>query len=454
MSAAVHPLRPSTPAGRADPAAERAILGGVLLSPDALTDVEPLVAPEDFHVEANGFVFGAMLACRERGAAIDPVTVAAELRSRGQLEQVGGEARVAALMHGVSTAAGVESYARIVADHAVARRVGEAARDVAAKAADPRVSVEELADVATARVLGATERRSSAVAIDECVRGLLAEIGRPDAAPPAVKTGFSALDRETGGGFRPGELVILAARPRVGKSALAMQIARNVAASRAVLVYSLEMTRVELTERMLACESRVDHRAVRSRRIPASSAQAFIAAANVVHGLALHIDETPSIQIGELRARTRRHARRHDLGLVVVDYLQLVVAPKCDSREQAVATVARGLKSLAKEIGVPVLALAQVNRAGKDAPSLETLRESGEIEATANVVMLLHREELVSKRTERRGVADVILAKQRNAPSGVTAELRFTGTSVRFDDMPEADDPAAADTHWADGAAE
>jgi replicative DNA helicase len=267
------------------------------------------------------------------------------------------------------------------------------------------------------------------------VREALDRLTRAEERVPWLPTGLATLDSKMQGGFRPGELIVLAARPRVGKSALAMQIARNVAERRGVLVFSLEMTRPELTDRMLANEARVEHRHLREMKVPKASMEAIVKAASAIYSLPLHIDDTPSLPIGEIRSRARRHARRHDLGLIVVDYLQFVVAPKCDSREQAVATIARGLKSLAKELGVPVLALAQLNRAGKDAPSLEHLRESGEIEATANTVMLLHREELVSKSTQRKGIADVIFAKQRSGASGVSVELKFTGTCVRFDDM-------------------
>jgi replicative DNA helicase len=445
-TAKVRPIHPNGTGERADIAAERKLLGGVLLTPGAILDVEGIVQPEDFHVGAHGLIFAAALACHEQGIAIDEVTVPAMLRTMGKLDEV-GEPRVMQLLNGVSDAAHVEAHARLIANHAVARRVEVAARSIATKARDHRCSVEDLSDFASEQILTATERRTrgEAVPLSVAVEEKFESLSQSDVVSDCISTGFEELDRLTDGGFRPSELIVLAARPRVGKSLLSMQIARHVARSRHVLVFALEMNRGELLDRMLASESRTSFSAIRSKRIESHNMQSVIEAANVLHALPVDIDDAHSLQIGELRARARRCARRKPLGLIVVDYLQLVAVPKAESREQAVATIARGLKALAKELNVPVLALSQINRAGKDKPSIEHLRESGEVEQTANTVMLLHREELVNKKTEHKGIAILNLAKQRNGPSEVEMELRFTGHCVRFDN-PQPDSPHAQDT--------
>jgi replicative DNA helicase len=428
---------------RHDLEAERCALGAALLDGEALTDIECFLTPEDFYDPRNAVIFESMLAIRARGEPIDVITLRDELRARNKLNTVGGGQYFGELSEVVSSTSHAASHAKIVAAHAAARRIEAAGQKIAARALDPRAPVEELCEFATSQIYAATERRATkeAATAEELVQEVYASIERANAgvvdSQRAVRTGFADLDAACLG-LEPGQLVVVGARPRVGKSAFCMQIARTVAQTGPVLAFSLEMRGVEIMERLLASEARVNYRSIRAKKLSKEEMDALVPAAERVYSLPLAIDDTPGLQITEIRSRSRKYKRRHpELRLIVIDYLQLVAA-KGDTREERVGTVSRGLKALAKELEVPVIGIAAINRAGRDAPAMEHLRESGAIEADADVVMLLHREELVNKKTTRKGITDVILAKQRSAESEISIALGWTGFCVRFDDAPSA----------------
>jgi len=435
-----------TDAPRADLEAERSVIGSVLLDNDALTEVEPLLAAVDFYYPAYALMYAAAIALHSRGEPIDIVTLSAELLAREQLNVVGGRQAIAELTDGTVTVAHVAQHARIISELAVTRRIGSAGQHITAAAKDPTIRLEQLAELASEQTLVASERRTSVdpVPLHE---GLVEMCERIEAADKGIGTGIIVnsglrdLDNATAG-LRPGQLVVIGARPRVGKTAIAMQIAVNAAKSYYVLVFSLEMPRSELIDRMAASEARVDHGAMRRGKLTAEQMGKITEACESIYKLPLYIDDTAGLAVTEIRSRARRFARRHpELGLIVVDYLQLIKRPQhADTREEGVAENSRGLKALAKELGVPLIALAQLNRAGRDKPTLEHLRESGAIEADADIVALLHRDDLVNPNSAKRGVADVILAKQRSDASEVPIALRFTPSHLRFDNLQKDDE--------------
>jgi replicative DNA helicase len=441
---------PSTSESRRDHFAERSVIGSVLLEPSVLLDVEPIVTPEDFDSSAHAIIFECFLALAARGEVIDPVTLAGELRAREKLDTIGGTQFIAELTDTIVTTAHAERHARIVAEHAVARRIERAAGEIAARARDASVRLDELCETSMASIFDATARRTTTdpVSVGDGIGEAFERMertGRGESTDAPIATGFRDVTKVTGGGFRPGELVILGARPRIGKSVIAMQMARAAAEKRGVLVFSFEMPRSQLVDRLLAAEARLPHDNVRQHALSRTQMETLVSAAQTLHQLPLHIDDVPC-PIGEIRSRARRFARRHDVGMIVVDYLQYVPASEAQKNQprwQVVGEIARGLKALARELGVPVLTPTIVNREGTDAPKLEHLRESGDIEATADLVLLLHREDIVDRQSTRRGLADLIVAKQRNGVSGVSIELRYNAPCVRFDDMPREDADAS-----------
>lgn len=423
-------------------AAERAVLAACLLDGDARAVVAARLRPADFADAAHAAVFDAMLALDAAGA-VDVVTLAAELARRDRLQAVGGHAFLSALTDEIPTIAHAERHAALVADAARVRAIRHAAREIVARAEQPRAAAVDLATFAAERMHAATQ---DAVAADGGPRKLEtlleaafvrieARNGRPTTGLP---TGLRGFDRLTGG-FHPGQLVIVAARPGVGKSALVVNVARQAATHGPVLVFSLEMTSDELNDRLLCAEGGVDQTHVRDGKLTAVEMKRLTDAAARMWSLPLWIDDKAGQALATLRAKALAKKRAGGLALVVVDYLQLVRHPGAEDRRLEVEAVARGLKELAKELGTPVLACAQLNRGvegrGADAkPRLSDLRESGELEQAADVVAFLCRDMTPGNASPD---AELVIAKQRNGPCE-TVPLRFDRSSCRFTDPPTA----------------
>ncbi|RDV84593.1 replicative DNA helicase [Ammonifex thiophilus] len=416
--------------------AEQALLGSIFLDPETLSRVEELVRPEDFYEEAHRAIYEAMLELEEKSLPIDLITVTEHLRREGKLEKAGGAAYVASLVDVVPTAAHAEHYAKLVRDKALLRSLVEVAtriRDLGLEeAGDARQLLSEaerwLAE------LSAAEVESSFVALSEVLEAVLQHLEesyRYRGKKLGLPTGFEELDGLLSG-LWPQDLIILASRPGMGKTSLALSISLNVAREVALPVgfFSLEMSREQLIQRLLAAEARVDHRRVRTAEFTDEDWVRLSQAAARLAPLPLYIDDTPGLSVRDLRARARRlKAQAGGLGLVVVDYLQLVQPPRrMENRQQEIAFVSRSLKHLAKELNCPVLALSQLSRAPETRqdkrPQLSDLRESGSLEQDADVVMFIYREDYYRPDTDKPGVAEIIVAKQRNGPTG-TAELAF-----------------------------
>jgi len=435
-----------------DIAAEQSVLGSMLLSKDAIADVVEVLRAGDFYRPAHQLVYDVVLDLYGKGEPADPVTVAAELTRRGELGRAGGAAYLYTLTSGVPIAANAAYYARIVAEQAVLRRLVEAGTRIVqlgyGSANGQGLAVDDVVDRAQQAVYEVTERRTSEdyVALERLLQGTLDEIeaiSNHDGTMTGVPTGFADLDQLTNG-LHPGQMVVVAARPAVGKSTLALDFARScsIRHGMASVIFSLEMSRSEITMRLLSAEARVPLQHMRSGTMSDDDWGRLARRMGEVASAPLFVDDSPNMTMMEIRAKARRLRQRHDLRLVIVDYLQLMSSPKrVESRQQEVSELSRGLKLLAKELEVPVVAVSQLNRGPEQRtdrkPQLSDLRESGSIEQDADAVVLLYREDMFEKESPRAGEADLIVAKHRNGPTG-TVTVAFQGHYSRFVDMSPA----------------
>ncbi|SHN46870.1 replicative DNA helicase [Cryptosporangium aurantiacum] len=432
-----------------DLAAEQSVLGGMLLSKDAIADVVEIVRSNDFYKPAHALVFDTILDLYGRGEPADPVTVVAALADRAELARVGGAPYVHTLIQQVPTAANAAYYARIVAERAILRRLVEAGTRIVqlgyGSAAGAGREVDDVVDMAQQAVYEITEKRTSDdyTVLEELLQPTMDEIeaiGATGGVMSGVPTGFADLDRLTNG-LHPGQLIIVAARPGLGKSTFGLDVARSASIRNRLTsaVFSLEMSKIEITMRLLSAEARVPLHHLRSGQLSEDDWTKLARRIGEVSEAPLFIDDSPNMTMMEIRAKARRLKQRHDLRLVVIDYLQLMTGNKrVESRQQEVAELSRGLKLLAKELEVPVIAASQLNRGPEQRtdkrPQLSDLRESGSIEQDADMVLLLHREDYYEKESPRAGEADFILAKHRNGPTD-TVTVAFQGHFSRFVDM-------------------
>ncbi len=429
-----------------DVGAEQSALGGMLMSKDAIADVVQVTHSSDFYIPAHELIFEIITDLYARGQPADPITVSAELTKRGELNRIGGAAYLHTLISMVPTAANAEYYARIVSERALLRRLVDAGtRIVQMGYSADGAEATDLVDAAQSVMYAVTEQRNSEdyqplSAIMEGALDELEAIGSRGGAMTGVPTGFADLDKLTNG-LHPGQMVVIAARPSMGKSTLALDIARCAAVKNNLptCVFSLEMGRNEITMRLLSAEAKVPLQHMRAGTMTDEDWNKLAKRMGEVSNAPLFIDDSPNMSLMEIRAKCRRLKQRHDLKLVIIDYLQLMSSGKrVESRQQEVAEFSRSLKLLAKELDVPVVALSQLNRSSEQRadkkPMLSDLRESGSIEQDSDVVILLHREDVYDRESPRAGEADFIVAKQRNGPTD-TITVAFQGHYSRFVDM-------------------
>lgn len=439
--------------------AERAVIGSLLLLPEACDEVALVVRPEDFYDGAHRSIYTHMLALHEGGRQIDPTLLSQLLRDAGQYESIGGAAFLLELSQEVATAAHAEHYARIVRDKAVLRSLIHASTDIIQEAYETGVNAREMLARAEERVFrildskGDTQVRPIRDILHESLARIDARM-QHDHAYGGLETGFIDFDELTGG-LHDSELVILAARPSMGKTALALNMAEHISIDehgpgKAVLLVSLEMSALELGDRLLCSRARVNSHRLRNGQLNAEESRRLIQTAADVSRAPLFIDDSPSRNITEIAATARRLKRQDSLSLIVVDYLQLIEPdnPR-DPRQEQVARISRRLKGLARELSVPVLCLAQLNRqveaSRESRPQLSHLRESGAIEQDADVVAFVHREEFYQNNEEDRerlkGQADLLIRKQRNGPIG-DIKLTWLHEFTRFENFqqPEYDE--------------
>lgn len=441
------------------PEAEASVLGGMLIDGAAVAKAVEAVDDSMFYREAHRRLFRAMTRLFERGSVVDVITVSEELKKGNDLEQAGGLEYLATLLEAVPTAANLDYHARIVREKALLRRLIDAAHAIERDVHEPgERSVEEVLDQAEQRVFRVSESRDRAgfVWIKEVLYPVFEHIERLLESPtdiPGLETGFRDLDRMTTG-LHAGDLAIVAGRPAMGKTSWVLNVAQSVAIEHEVpvAVFSLEMSKEQLVQRFLCAEGRVDAQRLRRGKLANEEYQRLARAVALLNTARIWIDDSATANVLEMKAKARRLKAEQDVGLVVVDYIQLMTgARRTDNRVQEVGEISRGLKSLARELEVPVVALSQLSRAPEQRPDrrpqLSDLRESGSIEQDADLVMFLYRQEYYHGPTDKdgnslKGKAELIVAKQRNGPTG-TVDLFFHKEYTRFDSMlagPEPDE--------------
>ncbi|QRN81235.1 MAG: replicative DNA helicase [Nocardiopsis sp. BM-2018] len=425
--------------------AEQSVLGGMLLSKDAITQVVEIIRSADFYRPAHQIIYESVVDLFSRGEPVDAISVNAELTKRGEATRVGGAPYLHTLTEAIPTAANAGYYAKIVSDRAVLRRLVEVGTRIAQIGYAGDGEVDDLVDHAQAEIYKVAEKRTGEdyVVLGDIMPGALDEIeaiGANDGSMTGVPTGFADFDALTNG-LHPGQMVIIAARPAVGKSTLALDFARaaSIKNDMASVFFSLEMGRNEIVMRLLSAEARVPLHTMRSGLMTDDDWARLARRMGEVAGAPLFIDDSPNMSMMEIRAKCRRLKQQHDLKLVIVDYLQLMSSPgRVESRQQEVSEMSRSLKLLAKELEVPVVALSQLNRGPEQRtdkrPQVSDLRESGSIEQDADMVILLYREDVHDKESPRAGEADIIVAKHRNGPTA-DVTVAFQGHYSRFVDM-------------------
>ena len=427
--------------------AEQSLLGGIMQDGSSLPSALEVLKGDEFYKESHRIIFTAIQDLFERNEPVDILTVTNLLTERKQLESIGGASYVAALVDAMPSVANVGAYAKIISEKAVLRRLIQSANEIMSFAYGGGKSTEEVLDNAEAAIFKIAERRirNSYFPLKEVIKKNIEMIERYQEyreSVTGVTSGYKDLDKLTAG-FQKSDLIIIAARPSMGKTALGLCIARNAAKESGVPVgfFSLEMSKEQLAMRLLCAEARVDSHKIRSGFLSRQECGKLLQAAGLFMDVPIYIDDTPSISPLELRAKARRMMSDQGLGLVVVDYLQLMRGrDNVERREQEISEISRSLKGLAKELDIPVIALAQLNRKVEERtdkrPLLSDLRESGAIEQDADVIAFIYRDEVYAKQAcKEPGVAEIIIGKQRNGPSGETVKLAYISTYTRFENM-------------------
>jgi replicative DNA helicase len=426
-----------------DLVAEQCTVGGMMMSKDAIADVLEIIGPADHYRPAHTMIHEAVLDLYGRGEPADAVMVANELTRRGEITKMGGAAYLHTCMAAVASPLSAGYYARIVKEKSVKRKLAEVGTRLAQWGYTSTDDADDLVDRAEAEVYGITGRHADGdlLSMAEIWPDALDAISATDPRIiTGVPTGFADLDKLTHG-FQPGQFIIIAGRPALGKSTAAVDVGRCAAIKHglATVIFSLEMSRLEITQRIISAEERVALHSMRTGQMTEGDWARIARCQDRVTGSPLFVDDSPSTNMMRIRSKCRRLKQRHDLRLVIVDYLQLMSSPKrVENRQQEVSEMSRELKLLAKELHVPVVAVAQLNRGPEQRadkrPLLADLRESGSLEQDADVVILLHREDAYERESPRAGEADFIVAKHRNGPTAVVT-VAFQGHYSRFADM-------------------
>ena len=425
--------------------AEKSILGASLLSKDALINIMDIVKPRDFYSEMHKEIFTAIRELYSRNEPVDTLTVSEELKKRNSLEMVGGRAYIASLASGVPSTANAGQYAKIVAEKAVLRKLITASTDIIEEAYKETMDADMVLDYAERGIFEIAQAKQSkdvAALKDVLIKNIeiIDEASRQEGNIIGVPTGFRDLDAKTSG-LQRSDLVIVAARPAMGKTAFALNVAQQAAIKgrASVLIFSMEMSKEQLGQRLLSMESRVEMQKLKTGDLNRKDWDDINIALDILSEANIFIDDTPGISIMEIKNQCRRIKAEHELDLIVLDYLQLMsYEGKTDSRQQEISALSRHLKLLAREMDCPVIVLSQLSRAPEQRtdhrPQLSDLRESGAIEQDADIVLFLYRDDYYEKEnSEKPGVCEVIIAKQRSGPTG-TVELMWLEKYTRFAD--------------------
>ncbi len=428
--------------------AEQAVLGGLMLDSNAWDAVADIVHASDFYRRDHRLIFEAIAEVAEIRGSCDAVTVSEQLERKGRLDEIGGLAYLGTIARDTPSAANVRAYAEIIRERSILRQLVAAGGEIAAAATDSRGgSASELVDEAERRIFAIAERgsrgKSGFIAIKDVLPQTIDRLDLLHQSPGEIRgvpSGFTQLDRKTTG-FQAGDLIVIAGRPSMGKTPLAVNIAENAAIAKGVpsAIFSMEMSAEQLTLRLISSLGRVNQTHLRTGNFSEEDWSRIQGALAQLSGAPIFVDESPALTPTEVRARARRLKREHNIGLIVVDYLQLMqVSGTKENRATEISEISRSLKALAKELQVPVIALSQLNRAVEQRtdkrPVMSDLRESGAIEQDSDLILLIYRDEVYDPNTTRRGIADIIIAKQRNGPIG-EVQLTFLGEYTRFENL-------------------
>ena len=425
--------------------AEEALLGSLLIDPDVIVQVATVVRPEDFYVQRHGWIYDAICHLHDLRRPVDFLTLTDELERRGQLDDVGGAGFIISLINSTPTAVHGYEYAQIVQRTATLRQLISAAGQIARMAYDEAQDVQDVVDRSEQIIFAISERRleRDLVPIRQVMRGVideLDELHRRRGEVLGVPTGFRTLDKLLGG-LQKSDLIIVAARPGMGKTSLGLTVALNAAKRHGarVALFSLEMSNEQLVQRLLSAEARIDSQRLRLGQIADNEWQRVAEAAGVLSECAIFIDDSAAVSPFELRTKARRLHAEHNVDLVIVDYLQLMNGgTRSENRVQEISFISRALKQLARELNVPLIAISQLSRQvegrADKKPQLSDLRDSGSIEQDADVVMFVFREDAYKEDTERKNIAEIIVAKHRHGPTG-SIDLYFNKEFTHFDEL-------------------
>jgi replicative DNA helicase len=422
--------------------AEQSVLGSILIDKNAILRVIESLSPDSFYRDAHRYIYEAMLRLFELGEPVDSITVSEILRNEGKLDAVGGSVYIADLINSVPTSANVDHYAKIVEEKATLRHLIDAGTRIVQNAFEEPEDVNSILDAAEKSIFSIAMKRvrEGFYKIDGVVKKVLERIDKlydKHETLTGIPSGFQDLDNLTAG-FQNADLIIIAARPSVGKTALVLNMAQNIAIKHKlpVAIFSLEMSKEQLARRILCSEAEIDQNRLNTASLPDNGWKKLTKALSRLSEAPLFIDDSAAITAMEIRAKARRLKAEHGLGLVIIDYMQLMSGrSRVENRVQEISEIARSLKTLARELDIPVIALSQLSRAVEQRndriPRLSDLRESGEIEQTADLVMFIHREDYYNPASEKGNIAEIIIAKQRNGPVG-TVELVFKKEITKF----------------------
>ncbi|MBE5852981.1 MAG: replicative DNA helicase [Lachnospiraceae bacterium] len=430
--------------------AEQSVIGSMIMDKEAIVTASEIVSEDDFYNKQYGILFQAMVDLNEEGKPVDLITLQNRLKEMDVPPEVSSLEFVRDLISAVPTSANVKYYATIVAEKATLRKLIRTNEEVINSCYLGKDSLELILDEAEKNIFKITQKRNTGeyVPIKQVVLNAMEQIERASkhrGDVTGIPTGFNDLDYKTAG-FQPSDLILVAARPSMGKTAFVLNIAQHVAFKKnmAVAVFSLEMSKEQLVNRLFSLESKVDSHHIRTGNLSDQEWEMLIESAGVIGRSNLIIDDTPGISIAELRSKCRKYKMDHDLKMIIIDYLQLMSGSgRSDSRQQEVSDISRALKALARELNVPVIALSQLSRAVEQRPEhrpmLSDLRESGAIEQDADVVMFIYRDDYYNKDSDRKGIAEIIIAKQRNGEIG-TVELAWLPSYTQFANLEKRKD--------------
>lgn len=436
--------------------AEAGLLGSILLDSDALVDVADLVKPDDFYDNRHTLIFQAVLSLYEKRRPIDLLTLTDQLKTKDQIELAGGSAYLTELTNSVPTAAHAKHYAEIVRSKALRRRLIKAGQEIGQFGYDENEDVQQALEAAETTLFNVSQQhvKQDLVSVESILSesfDRLDELHKDKGKIRGLSTGFRDMDNVLAG-LQKSDLIILAARPSMGKSTLAMNMAHHISTKQqqTVLVFSLEMSKEQLVDRMLAAEAGVDAWNIRTGNLSDSDFEKLGNAMGSLSEAQIYIDDTPGISVMEMRTKARREQHQRPLGLIIVDYLQLMTGSTTsgDNRVQEISEISRGLKAIAREMNVPVIALSQLSRSVENRhpqiPQLADLRESGSIEQDADVVMFIYREDYYNPETDRQNIADILIRKHRNGPTG-GVELYWNPERLQFMQMDRSHESSGAE---------